>query len=163
MRSICGTGRRACQGTGRAGQSGEVASIARRSIRSHAAKPERSRSAMHAALGAVSILCASTLGHHEIATVQTTAIDQTAGTVNLTTVLAHASGEWIACGLASLRDRGHGNPAPDGCGTRPMPGAMRSSRSWGIGQERGRSRRAGPSSVDGTNATNREADARQNR
>ena len=37
-----------------------------------------------------------TLGQHEIATVQTTAIDQTAGTVNLTTVLAHASGEWIA-------------------------------------------------------------------
>jgi hypothetical protein len=37
-----------------------------------------------------------TLGQHEIATVQTTAIDQTAGFVNLTTVLAHASGEWIA-------------------------------------------------------------------
>jgi len=37
-----------------------------------------------------------TLGQHEIATVQTTAIDQTAGTVNLTTVLAHSSGQWIA-------------------------------------------------------------------
>ncbi len=37
-----------------------------------------------------------TLGQHEIAAVQTTSIDQTAGTVNLTTVLAHASGEWIA-------------------------------------------------------------------
>src|SRR5215472_15682009 len=37
-----------------------------------------------------------TLGHHEIATVQTTAIDQVAGIVNLTTVLAHSSGEWIA-------------------------------------------------------------------
>jgi hypothetical protein len=37
-----------------------------------------------------------TLGQHEIATLQTTAIDQTAGIVNLTTVLAHASGEWIA-------------------------------------------------------------------
>jgi hypothetical protein len=37
-----------------------------------------------------------TLGHHEIATVQTTAIDQAAGVVNLTTVLAHSSGEWIA-------------------------------------------------------------------
>jgi hypothetical protein len=36
------------------------------------------------------------LGHHEIATVQTTAIDQAAGVVNLTTVLAHSSGEWIA-------------------------------------------------------------------
>jgi ERF superfamily len=46
-----------------------------------------------------------TLGRHEIATVQTTAIDQAADIVNLTTVLAHASGEWIAsdwpvCALA---------------------------------------------------------------
>ena len=37
-----------------------------------------------------------TLGQHEIATVQTTAIDQSAGVVSLTTVLAHSSGEWIA-------------------------------------------------------------------
>jgi len=37
-----------------------------------------------------------TLGQYEIATVQTTAIDQAAGIVNLTTVLAHSSGEWIA-------------------------------------------------------------------
>jgi hypothetical protein len=37
-----------------------------------------------------------TLGQHEIATVQTTAIDPTAGIVNLTTILAHSSGEWIA-------------------------------------------------------------------
>ena len=37
-----------------------------------------------------------TLGQHEIATVQTTAVDPVAGMVNLTTMLAHASGEWIA-------------------------------------------------------------------
>src|SRR6202453_4101971 len=37
-----------------------------------------------------------TLGQHEIATVQTTPIDQTPGTVNLTPLLAHASGEWIS-------------------------------------------------------------------
>ena len=37
-----------------------------------------------------------TLGQHEIATVQTTAIDHTARIVNLTTMLAHSSGEWIA-------------------------------------------------------------------
>ena len=37
-----------------------------------------------------------TLGQHEIATVQTTAVDQAAGIINLTTVLAHSSGEWIA-------------------------------------------------------------------
>src|SRR6266508_5407460 len=48
-----------------------------------------------------------TLGQHEIAIVQTTAIDQTAGMVNLTTMLAHASGEWIAsdwpvCAIADI-------------------------------------------------------------
>jgi ERF superfamily len=37
-----------------------------------------------------------TLGQYEIATIQTTAIDQASGLVNLITVLAHASGEWIA-------------------------------------------------------------------
>jgi hypothetical protein len=37
-----------------------------------------------------------TLGQHEIATVQTTAIDREIGLVNLSTMLAHASGEWIA-------------------------------------------------------------------
>jgi hypothetical protein len=36
-----------------------------------------------------------TLSQHEIATVQTTSIDETAGIVRLSTVLAHASGEWI--------------------------------------------------------------------
>jgi ERF superfamily len=37
-----------------------------------------------------------TLGQHEVATVQTTTIDQATGTINLTTVLAHSSGEWIS-------------------------------------------------------------------
>jgi hypothetical protein len=37
-----------------------------------------------------------TLGQHEIATVQTTSVDENGGTINLTTVLAHSSGEWIA-------------------------------------------------------------------
>jgi len=36
------------------------------------------------------------LGQHEIATVQTTTIDQDAGQIRLTTLLAHASGEWIS-------------------------------------------------------------------
>jgi len=35
------------------------------------------------------------LGQHEIATVQSTCIDQAAGFVNLTTVLAHASGNGL--------------------------------------------------------------------
>lgn len=37
-----------------------------------------------------------TLGQHEIATMQTTAVDQEAGIISLTTMLAHSSGEWIA-------------------------------------------------------------------
>src|SRR5262247_3538119 len=36
------------------------------------------------------------LSRHEIATVQTTEIDKDAGLVRLTTVLAHASGEWLS-------------------------------------------------------------------
>jgi len=36
------------------------------------------------------------LGQYEIATVQTTAIDQASGQIQLTTLLAHASGEWIS-------------------------------------------------------------------
>jgi hypothetical protein len=47
------------------------------------------------------------LGQHEIATLQTTMIDQDIQTVSLTTVLAHASGEWIAsdwpvCALSEM-------------------------------------------------------------
>ena len=36
------------------------------------------------------------LGKHEIATVQTTAIDKDARLIRLTTVLAHSSGEWVS-------------------------------------------------------------------
>jgi hypothetical protein len=47
------------------------------------------------------------LGQHEIATLQTTVIDQDIQTVSLTTVLAHASGEWISsdwpvCALSEM-------------------------------------------------------------
>ena len=54
------------------------------------------RSFRYAPLSSGLDIVRKTLGQHEIATVQTTAIDQTAGIVNLTTVLAHSSGEWIA-------------------------------------------------------------------
>jgi hypothetical protein len=57
---------------------------------------EAERSFRYAPLSSGLDMVRKTLGQHEIATVQTTAIDQTAGIVNLTTVLAHASGEWIA-------------------------------------------------------------------
>ena len=57
---------------------------------------EVQRSFRYAPLASGLDIVRKTLGQHEIATVQTTAIDQTAGLVNLTTMLAHASGEWIA-------------------------------------------------------------------
>jgi ERF superfamily protein len=54
------------------------------------------RSFRYASLSSGLDIVRKTLGQHEIATVQTTAIDHTAGIVNLTTMLVHASGEWIA-------------------------------------------------------------------
>src|SRR6516164_1982054 len=54
------------------------------------------RSFRYAPLSSGLDIVRKTLGQHEIATLQITAIDQTAGMVNLTTTLAHASGEWIA-------------------------------------------------------------------
>src|SRR6476661_38468 len=57
---------------------------------------ENERSFRYAPLSSGLDIVRKTLGQHEIATLQTTAIDQTAGMVHLTTTLAHASGEWIA-------------------------------------------------------------------
>src|SRR5262252_374555 len=57
---------------------------------------EGERSFRYAPLASGLDIVRKTLGQHEIATVQTTAIDPTIGMVNLTTMLAHASGEWIA-------------------------------------------------------------------
>jgi hypothetical protein len=54
------------------------------------------RSFRYASLSSGLEIVRKTLGQHEIAMVQTTAIDQVAGVVDLTTVLAHSSGEWIA-------------------------------------------------------------------
>src|SRR5215468_8746684 len=54
------------------------------------------RSFRYAPLSSGLEIVRKTLSQHEIATVQTTSIDQTAGLVRLSTVLAHASGEWIA-------------------------------------------------------------------
>jgi hypothetical protein len=55
---------------------------------------EGERSFRYAPLSSGLDIVRKTLGQHEIATVQTTAIE--GGVVNLTTMLAHASGEWIA-------------------------------------------------------------------
>jgi ERF superfamily len=61
-----------------------------------AAPGEGQRTFRYAPLSSGLDIVRKTLGQHEIATIQTTAIDQASGLVNLTTVLAHASGEWIA-------------------------------------------------------------------
>jgi hypothetical protein len=54
------------------------------------------RSFRYAPLSSGLDIVRKTLSQHEIATVQTTSIDETAGIVRLSTLLAHASGEWIA-------------------------------------------------------------------
>jgi hypothetical protein len=65
-------------------------------IRTAAPGAEGKRTFRYAPLSSGLDIVRKTLGQHEIATMQTTAIDQTSGLVNLTTMLAHASGEWIA-------------------------------------------------------------------
>ena len=57
---------------------------------------EADRTFRYASLSSGLDLVRKSLGRHEIATVQTTSIDDTAGLICLTTVLAHASGEWIS-------------------------------------------------------------------
>ena len=57
---------------------------------------EPGRTFRYASLSAGLDIVRKVLGQHEIATLQTTMIDQDIQTVSLTTVLAHASGEWIA-------------------------------------------------------------------
>ena len=94
------------QGSGRAGQPGKV-------VDGHHpdGRPgEGERSFRYAPLSSGLDIVRKTLGQHEIAMVQTTAIDQAAGMVSLTTMLAHASGEWIAsdwpvCPIAELPRR----------------------------------------------------------
>jgi hypothetical protein len=54
------------------------------------------RSFRYAPLSSGLEIVRKTLSQHEIATVQTTSIDEPAGLIRLSTVLAHASGEWIA-------------------------------------------------------------------
>src|SRR5215217_6005462 len=57
---------------------------------------EAARTFRYAPLSSGLDIVRKALGEQEIATVQTTAIDPASGMINLTTMLAHASGEWIA-------------------------------------------------------------------
>jgi hypothetical protein len=56
---------------------------------------EGDRTFRYASLSSGLDIVRKALGKHEIATVQTTAIDE-AGLIRLTTVLAHSSGEWVS-------------------------------------------------------------------
>ena len=101
---------------------------------------EGERSFRYAPLSSGLDIVRKTLGQHEIATVQTTAIDQAAGIVNLTTMLAHASGEWIAsdwpvCPVAEMAKPATHGRRPDLCPPLRPVHAGRHCR-------RGRSRRA---------------------
>jgi hypothetical protein len=57
---------------------------------------EGDRSFRYASLSSGLDLVRKSLGRYEIATVQTTSIDEGAGLIRLTTTLAHSSGEWVS-------------------------------------------------------------------
>ena len=57
---------------------------------------EADRRFRYASLSSGLDLVRKSLGRHEIATVQTTSIDEEAGLIWLTTTLAHSSGEWVS-------------------------------------------------------------------
>ena len=57
---------------------------------------ESDRTFRYAPLSSGLEIVRKSLGRHEIATFQTTAIDKDTGRVRLTTVLAHSSGEWVS-------------------------------------------------------------------
>jgi ERF superfamily len=57
---------------------------------------ENDQTFRYAALSSGLDIVRRTLGGHEIATVQTTAIDKEAGLIRLTITLAHSSGEWLS-------------------------------------------------------------------
>jgi ERF superfamily len=68
---------------------------------------ESDRTFRYAALSSGLDIVRKALGRHEIALLQTTALDQDAGLIRLSTVLAHASGEWISsewpvCGIGEI-------------------------------------------------------------
>src|ERR1700678_2657332 len=65
----------------------------------------------YAALSTGLDIVRKSLGAHEIATVQTTAIDREAGLIRLTTVLAHSSGEWLTWEWPVCAIRGTEAPA----------------------------------------------------
>src|SRR5262249_23714674 len=94
---------------------------------------EGERSFRYAPLASGLDIVRKTLGQHEIATVQTTALDRDAGLINLTTMLAHASGEWIAsdwpvCPVADMASPPRLGARAPGCGVGPPLCAVHAGR-----------------------------------
>jgi hypothetical protein len=138
---------------------------------------EGERSFRYAPLASGLDIVRKTLGQHEIATVQTTAIDPAVGMVNLTTMLAHASGEWISSDWPVCPVAETANPhrmgaaltyarryalfalvgiageddldAPDICTPAPATGPLRTARMVGSGGADGRDRSAVERNIDG--------------
>ena len=88
--------RGARQGAIRTRQPGEVAD------RDHpvSVPAEGDRTFRYASLSTGLDMVRKCLGQHEIATVQTTAIDRETGLIRLTTTLVHSSGEWVSSAFA---------------------------------------------------------------
>src|ERR1700730_17338373 len=57
---------------------------------------EADRTFRYASLASGLDIVRKNLGQHEIATIQTTGIDEATGQIRLTTLLVHTSGEWIS-------------------------------------------------------------------
>jgi ERF superfamily len=138
---------------------------------------EVERSFRYAPLASGLDIVRKTLGQHEIATVQTTAIDPAAGMVNLTTMLAHASGEWIASDWPVCPVAETANPhrmgaaltyarryalftlvgiageddldAPDICAAAPATGPLGSARTAGSAEAASTDRPATGGGIDG--------------
>ena len=82
------------------------------------------------------------LGQHEIATVQSTAIDRDSGLIRLTTTLVHASGEWVSSDWPVCPAIGDGSSPSDGRGPDLCPALCPVHA--GRDRRRGRSRCARP-------------------
>jgi hypothetical protein len=91
---------------------------------------EGDRTFRYASLASGLDIVRKSLGQHEIATIQTTAIDQDSGQIRLTTLLAHASGEWISSDWPVCGHQRDGRSASDGSGAdlRPALRTVRASR-----------------------------------
>src|SRR5437764_11291739 len=99
-------------------------------------RPEQSggseRSFRYAPLSSGLAIVRKTLSQYKIATVQTTAIDETARIVRLSTVLAHPSGEWLASGWPVCAIREPAAPHRSGRGADLCAALCPLHTGWGL-------------------------------